>query len=305
MTAPLTALPEINAFEVTVCRQGKNNKKRFPIWKAQEDRMDNFNVILKSVLETELDEEANLDELFKGAELSEKAMNAIKSATRILMAFKDEMPEDVMTKLAKLAGYKGPEKTEKGCDMDEEMKKQLDDLTAENAKLKADIEKAKGDTDDGDDTQLDDLRKAYDERLETLQKSNEELAKSLEAEKDARNLAGWKERVEKEASHYPGKSADEMAAILQRVEKVDADLAKAQFEDMVKASEALKASDLLKSAGAVGVPAGGSAWDKIEKMADGLLEKSTDAEFTKAKAISLVLERNPELYTEYEAEQRG
>jgi hypothetical protein len=34
-------------------------------------------------------------------------------------------------------------------------------------------------------------------------------------------------------------------------------------------------------------------------MADGLVQKSTDAKFTPEKAVTLVMERNPALYRQY------
>ena len=68
---------------------------------------------------------------------------------------------------------------------------------------------------------------------------------------------------------------------------------------MKVASESLKESSLLKSAGAAGGGvSGGSTWDKIEKLADGYIEKAA-TNMTKAQAISKVIEMNPEMYSAY------
>ena len=72
---------------------------------------------------------------------------------------------------------------------------------------------------------------------------------------------------------------------------------------MKSASDALKTSTVFKESGAKHASSGElSTMQKVEKMANGLVEKSSDASFTKEKAISLVLQRNPHLYKEYLAE---
>ena len=77
------------------------------------------------------------------------------------------------------------------------------------------------------------------------------------------------------------------------------EIAQAQFDQMKVASETLKESALLKSAGASGGQiSGGSAWDKIEKLADGYIEKAENGT-GRATAIAKVMEMNPDLYSAY------
>ena len=61
-------------------------------------------------------------------------------------------------------------------------------------------------------------------------------------------------------------------------------------------------SEILKELGSSYNGTSGGAWTKIEKLAQGLIQK--DANLTKEKAISIVLEANPQLYAEYLAEQQ-
>lgn len=285
---PLTSLEDFHPFEVSLVKAGANRKKRFPVWK-QEQEMDNFDEVLKSILETELDEEAGLIETIEKidkAQMSEKGKNAIKAALRILSGFKDEMPKSAMDALAAAAGYPGPKmgqkEDEEGCTMakvkkdgegepiekglPEAIQKRLDDSEAENRALK--------------------------EQVDTI-------TKALEDQKEKSDLAGWVAKAEKELTHFPGKSYEELAKSLHALAKVDPKLADAQFEQMKAASDALKQSEVFKSAGGRGQDATGSAMAKIEEMADALIEKSGDLDITKEKAIAKVLERRPDLYDAY------
>ncbi len=70
---------------------------------------------------------------------------------------------------------------------------------------------------------------------------------------------------------------------------------------MKEASEALKGSALLKSAGSDAPDAGGSAWDKVEKMAREFVEKS-DGTLSMEQARIRVMDSNPKLYQEYLSE---
>jgi len=289
MSKPLTALPDLNLFEVTLCEWGKNNKKRFPIWKHKErkEEMDDFNEILKSVLETELDEEKELDAWVEKAKLDEKAVNAAKAALRILSGFKDVLPKDVLDKLAGLAGYPAPTaKQDEPKDKDKYPSPMAKSLEGVPKEVREHFET---------------VLKARDEELTALKESNETIAKSLKAEKDARELDAWIKKAEADLAHFPGKSTDEIAKSLKALADVDPKLAEEQFTAMKAASDALKESEILKSKGSSfdGGGAADSAWAAIEKAADGMIEKSGDSTLTRAQAIDLVCKHQPELYTRY------
>lgn len=306
----LTAVTNMRAAEVSLVKRGANQKKRFPLFKSEESNMDNE--ILEAVLKTEVDEESELSELLEKAGLSDKGKSAAQAAVRLLSSFKDELPPGIVEKLTALAGIK-----KQPMDEDEEKKPLFPDMKDKDAVKKwledapEDLQKMFGDTLDPDDADekgeemSEDIKKqleARDSQLVELRKQNEEFQKSLQIERDARELSVWVEKAKAELSHYPGKSADELGAMLKTLHDTDPKIAADQFAQMKTASEALKESALLKSAGAAGGQvSGGSAWDKIEKMADGYIEKSS-VNLNKSQAIAKVLDMNPELYSEYLAE---
>jgi len=103
-------LSDLEIPEVSLVPRGAI-KKRFFIYKSEEG--SSMEEILKAVLETELEDESKVEEVLKAAKLSDKAKGAVKGALRLLNAYKDELPKDIMKTLAELAGYGYPAPTEK------------------------------------------------------------------------------------------------------------------------------------------------------------------------------------------------
>lgn len=297
---PLTLLEDFHPFEVSLVKRGANQKKRFPIWKQQEIEMDKFDEILKSVLETELDEEEGKEFLawVEKQKLSEKGVNAVKAALRILSGFKDELPGDALDKLASMAGYPAPAAKQVPPKKEEE---------EEEMKKKGPVAKALDDLPDDVKKHFEDVMKAQDLKVAALKKSNDVVTKALQEEKDIRELEAWTKKAETELSHYPGESIDEIAKSLKAMHDVDPKLAESQFKTMKAASDALKEGEIFKSAGSGfgGDGSADSAWAKIQKMADGLIEKSEDLSMSPAKAMARVLESplGKELYSKYLDEQ--
>jgi len=289
-------LTDLHSMEVSLVDRGANLKKRFPIFK--EKGFMEHEEILKAVLDTEVDEESNFSEWFEKAGVSDKGQGALKSALRILNAYKDELPKDALDKLAAAAGYPAPKAKQKEDEEEEE-----DRYPKPKEKGKKVSKSA-----DGDDAKLPDnfqaILKAQKDEIEAVRKESERVKDELKKERDARELEGWIAKAKSELLYFPGKSIEEMGAMLKSLSDSNPELAKAQFESMKTASDALKSSKAFgESCGsAFGKSASGSALDRIEKMAAGLVEKSADPKFTKEKATSLVLERNPELYTQYRDE---
>ena len=300
MSKPLTAVTSMTAAEVSLVDRGANQKKRFPLFKS-EDLMDKD--ILKAVLETEVDGEAQLADILAKSELTDAGKAAATATVRLFSSFKKELPAKLIDQLAIASGIKKAEDAENEEELDEtaKAKKKADDAAKakgdEEEEEAADAAKAKG-----DEEMSDDIRKQLETRdvqLVELRKQNEEFQKSLKVERDARELAVWVAKAKADLSHYPGKNADELGAMLKTLHDTSPEIANAQFDQMKVASESLKESSLLKSAGAAGGGvSGGSTWDKIEKLADGYIEKAA-TNMTKAQAISKVIEMNPEMYSAY------
>jgi hypothetical protein len=295
MKKPLTELSNFTPQEVSVVDRGANKKKPFPLFK-QEQNMD-YDEILKAVLETEIDEEGELVKWFEKAKMSEKGQAAVKGALRLLSSYKDELPKDVLSKLGGLAGYPAPKQAQvepEDEDMEKKKKKQ-DELPKEDVVKKS----------EGVELQLEEIKKAHDAQIETLTKQNEETRKSLEEEREARRREEWVGKAKSDLTYCPGQSAEEQADMLMKLEKVDPELAKKQFEQMKATSEALEKSEIFKEAGTkFGEASEKSAWGQIEKLAAGLVEKSSDIDFTHEQAITKVLDspRGQDLYNEYIAE---
>lgn len=293
MKKDLTELTELNALEVSLVDAGANKKKRFPVFKQEKENMDQE--ILKAVLETEVDEEASpaLGEWLEKQKISEKGQAAVRSVLRMLSAYKDELPKDVLDKLADVAGYPMP-KAKAAMPEDEEDKYPM----PKDKTKKKDEEVCKMEQDKT--PELDEIQKAQATEIDALRKQNEEINKKLKAETDKRELAEWIQKAENDLSHYPGKSSQELGTLLKGLHDKDPEFAKQQFEVFKSASDAFASSGILGEAGRSGaLSGGGSAWDKVEKMAEGLVEKSEDIHMTKEKAVVKVLEARPDLYSQY------
>jgi len=293
MSKALTELSNLTPEEVSLVDRGANKKKPFPIFKQERDM--HYEEILKAVLETEIDEEEKLAEWFEKAKLSDKAQSAIKGALRLLSGYKDEMPKDVLDKLGDLAGYPAPKAKAKAEGKEEDM----DDDKYPEPKSKA---KVKKEEDDVEDVRFEEIQKAHAAQLSALEKQNEEIRKSLESEREQRRRQELIAKAKDELIYCPGASAEEQADLLLKLEKVDPKLAEAQFAQMKATSEAMQKSAMFSEAGArFGEATEASAWGQIEKLAKGLVEKSTDINFTEEQAIAKVLEspRGKDLYNRY------
>ncbi len=314
MKKKLNTLTELDAAEVSLVKSGANQKKRFPISKS-EDSMD-IEEILKAVLETKTDKESELAEFIKTLDVSEKGAAAATGALRLLASFHDEMPEALVKELQTLAGYEKAKekKAEEEDDEEEEFtfpsKKKKGDVKKWFEAMPEELQEHFDLPEDQEDVVMKELSpemtavlKAQKDELEVVRKQNEDFQKQLKVEKDARELASWTQKAKEELSHFPGKSTDELGQILKDLNDVNPDMATTQFASMKSASDALKQSGLLEQVGkSVGGTVEGSAWAKIKKQADGIVEKSSDIDLTKEAAIAKVLDRRPDLYNEYLSE---
>lgn len=283
---PLTKLKNLEAFEVSLVKKGANKKKRYPIYKQKGVTMDEK--IIKAVLETPADGEDALNEIIEKVKMDDESAPVIKGLLRLLVGFKDKLPTETVSTLAKMAGY-----------AEIEPKKEKEEKKVENgvdlSTLPEEVRK-----------QFEAVFKTQETQLRELQVKNEATTKQLEVEKEARDKATWLTRVEKDLTHYPGSSNEVMVNNLYSLARFDSKLAESHFETMKKASEVLKSSQLFTEVGVVvskeANPAG--AWGKIKKLADGLIEKSDDLNLTTDMAVTKVLEseRGQQLYKEYLAE---
>jgi hypothetical protein len=266
MSGKLNELYNLKTKEVSLVDKGANNKKRFPVFKKQENNMDKD--ILKAVLETDVDEEAGLLEWAQKSNVSEKGTTAAQAALRILSSFKDELSKETLAEVAKAAGFEFP----KG-DKEEEKKKKA---KAEKEEDKDEMEKeVKKELDVSDDVKAhyEAVAKAQNEQIEALKTQNEKIEKALKDEKDTRRLEHWVLKSKESLAFVPNKTSDELAATFKQLEDVDPKLAEDHFESMKKMSDAVSKSALLEELGGRGLSSS-STLEKIEKGAEIYRQKA-------------------------------
>ena len=145
------------------------------------------------------------------------------------------------------------------------------------------------------------VQKAATEALETVKKAHaleiEELKKANQSLKDERALETWVNIAEKDLSHVPGKTSAELGKMLFDLDKLSPEVAKTQREILKAASDSVKKSAMLQSSGAPAIDKPGSALDRMNALADGLVAKSSG--MSREKAFTQIMRSNPKLYEEY------
>ncbi len=262
--------------ELSLVDKGANLKGSFPITKSKDQTMNEE--IIKAVLETADDSEKGLDEVFTKSELSDEGKNALTGALRLLKGYADQIPAEALTGFGDLLGLKAPEPVEK----------------AEEPKP---VKESKGEEmDENIQKQFADMQELHKAEITALKKGAVKLTEQLEKSEDIRKQNEWAVKVEKSLSHYPGNSIEELTKSLFELEKANPALATEHFKVMSEVSENMRKSELMTERGSSAI-GGGTAYEKIQKMAKGLVDK--DAKLSLEDAEARVIESNPELYDEY------
>jgi len=282
-------LKDLDAVEVSLVPRGAN-KKKFLIFKEDDSPMEE---ILKAVLETELDDENKVEEVLKAAKLSGKAQNAVKGALRLLNAYKDELPKDIMKTLAELAGYGYPAPTEKAKDKDKDKEKEKYGYPAPTKK-----EDGSYDFSGIPEEVRPAVEALWKEQQEAVKKA-EKLEKVLKEERDKQLRKEFIQKAADEFANLPTKPEEFGLVLKGLAEKAPEEYAK--LEGVLKAAnEAIEKGALFAEIGRGGMPAGDSAVAKVEAMAAGLVQK--DANLSRMDALAKVLAENPQLYEQYRKE---
>ncbi len=287
-------MTDLEAFAVSMVKSGAV-KRRVAVTKSEEENMNGLEEVLKACMELELDDESEFEAIAKQAGLSDKAMNAARGAMRLLSAFKDEDGiKGLLPMLSKLLGE--PMKARKADEEYGEKKGEKKDEKKDDAVAKADQEPDLSGLPADKRAQLEGIWKAHREEVV----KREELELVLKTERDERREKEFVAKAAEEFSHVPGESA-ELGMVLKAVADVDEGLA-GKLEEILKAAEkTIAESELLKERGSSAESQnGGNAWQKIEAMADGLVEKSAHG-ISHAQAITKVLatKQGEALYNAY------
>ncbi len=275
-------MSDLEAKEVSLVKRGANKKRRFPVFK-QENQMDAEAIeILKAVMDEEIENEVKLLEWIEKQKLGEKEANALKGAMRILNGFKDNAAiKKVMDGMAGMVGYPAPKAKEPA--IPEPPKKDEEKKT----------EKSK----EGDDVSTETkIPEAVQKQLDEAKAETVELKKALDDEKCKRELGELVQKCKNEFPLVPGMSAGEMGEMLLDSSEENRKLLEKQW---AATQESIEKSKLLQTAGSGGANMDGSdAKQKLDEIAKGIVEKSGEP-LTYEKAFVRAMDENPELYNQY------
>ena len=322
----ITALTEVETLEVSLVPKGANLKRRFPITKQTENEMSD---VLHAVLDAPTTEDAKFEALAKAAELNEETADAMKGALKILSAYSDALaPKDALAFVAKAfdleeedeedeaekaegdesEGDELAEEAEAAVDaaeaaegMDPEAEKAEDDATTEDEEDEDDeeaVEKSLKKLPVNVQTKLDALFKANKEAVEKADK----LEKALAEERDERLRKEFVAKANTDFPHIPGKSSEELGIMLKTLHGVAPKIAE-DLENIFKSvSSTIEKADLLQEIGSgMGSTSGSdNAYGRLDAMAKETVSKSGDSY---ASAFEKAMRKNPELYSQYLAEQ--
>jgi uncharacterized protein YukE len=182
------------------------------------------------------------------------------------------------------------------AEVPEEVAKELSDTKEELIATKTELEKVKEEVNKSKEPAEEEN---FEEVLKSLDPAVQKVFKSLQAQKEAaeqvaKQLTEQKEEEEAIAKANALKALPvEEDKLVQVVKGISDDV----YEILKSAAKVLEESDIFEEVGkGKGDASTIDAWSKIEKKADEIAKRDN---ITKEKAISVVINENPELYKEY------
>jgi len=274
-------LSNLRIKEVSLVKKGAN-KRRFLILKSADNENTNggflMDQILKELLEHKFSEPSKVESLVKS--IDNETLSVATTAFLAAVDSAEGVPDGFGEEVFKAAGIDIPKEivekkvvVEKG----EEEKPEIPENLSDEAKA---------------------LFKAHQDEMEKLRKALDDERKVRKSEQDAIVRKGIEDTVLVLKS-LPGEK-DKLTDALHNVMKGEA---KADdysiIKDVLEKSNTLiEKSAAMKEIGS-GAVGGGDAWEKINKMAEEMVQKSSDDTLTHEAAVAKVMERHPELYDEY------
>lgn len=294
----ITMLSNLQTAELTLTKRGANDR-RFAMTKGGIP-MDPE--VLKNLIATPAEGEDQFLAILKSQGITdEDKVNAAVASYRMQKGMKDLVSDDVMAAVAKSAGYEG---TAKAVTPNEGKDDKKPDATSGKVDPKAKagqgpVKKVDlSDLDDATRVQVEAVFKsnaAMEERTATL----ETVVKSLQDEKVETHYVA---KAAKSYSHLP-LGERQLGLMLKSANDHDPAFAKGFEELLGRMDEMVEKSNMLTVMGAVNKANDGGGWDKIQALANGIVQKSTEAgkSVSDAQAIDLVLKtaQGKALYREY------
>jgi len=256
------------------------NKRQFLLTKS--DGGNTVEELLALVLETDLENEADIDAALAETELDEQGQQALKGALKLLNAHRENLTEDVVKNLLTKAGFVAKEET--NTEPTEEA------LLKEDGTLNL-------------ETVPEALRPAIQalwEGQQEAQVTKSELEKTLKAERTKVR----KEALIKKAADLklPGASNDEIAEMLMKAEDELPDEFPILDKVLAAVSALIKGSPKLEELGNGSDSEGQSAYDRAVSKARKLME--SDASLTLPNAVDTVFKADRELAEQHRQETR-
>ena len=211
-----------------------------------------------------------------------KEMETGMDFNEVISKLKPEHAEVLQAELAKAR-----------AEVPEEIAKELSDTKAELETVKAELEKFKEAKKSKEPTQ----EENFEEILKNLDPAVQKVFKTLQAQKEAAEQLAkqLKEQKEEEEAIAKAKALKALPVEEEKLVQVVKGVSDDVYEILKSAAKVLEESNLFEE---IGKSNAGTtdAWSKIEKKAEEIAKRDG---ITVEKAISIVINENPELYKEY------
>lgn len=254
---------------------------------------------LKNVLSTPFDTEEKFLETISKDEynLTDEAKSALMSAMRMMAAYSEELPADLMMMIRQALGMEdemmnSDDETEKGAEAEPtETQKRHEDKEASDVD---EVTKALESLPENIRSTVENLWKEKQDAIEKM----EQVEKQLEEQRQEDIRKDFVTKAEKEYSKVPSVNAEELGTLLKQLHDVDEDLCN-KFSQIFKATDAaLNAGGLFEEIGKkTASDDGANAYERMRKSATALVANGQAA--TIEKAMDVVMKSNPKLYQEY------
>ena len=264
------SLEELDLFEVSLVKSPANPGAKVALFKAVEEDSDLLSQLFEKY-------NINKDDDIKVEDL----VNIIKETKMDLTKIEDETLRKEIEELK--------EKAEKAdglsARIEELEKSQVPEEKPEEEIVKEDLPEV--------------VQKAL-ENAETLQKSYDEMIAKIQKIEDEKVTTA----IHTELSQYTAVIAvDDLDARVELVKSLNDEAREQLYKDYAKAQEIQKQRNSLFSEVGSNVAAPSTAYEAIQKAGETFRE--SDSELTSEQAFSKAIDRNPDLYRQYQAELKG
>ena len=243
----------------------------------------------KGILETPFDTEEKFVALLQKEEVSltDEAQSALMSSMRMLAAYSEEMPDQLLRMIRDALGME-----EEAIDEEEEKAEEVEETKSD---ADDDIMKSISDLPEEVKAQVQNLFKEKQEAVDRF----EEVQKKLDEEKQETIRKEFVVKANTEYKHIPSINAEDLGSVVKCLHDLDPVIAE-KIETILKASDrAIEKGGLFDEIGKknTSTEEGGTAYEKMRRTAAAMVSDGTAGSIE--QAIDTVMKNNPNLYTDY------